>query len=395
MGQILSRPGIVAQKLKRANFQDDYKLNPAIVNGRTEPFTSLDSAHLTVFGYGTTSGSSVYGYQNYKASEFLISSYIQYTSIIGQLQILGGLRWEQAEDKYNTMAAISDAYRESTVKMVNFLPGIHFRYEITPEHIARLSLTESMSRPSYFDLVPAVDRSDASQSKGNPNLRPATSTNIDLRYEFYPNPEDVFSIGVYYKKILNPIENQFQSVGIVLSTAKGNGDPSIVEGFEAVLSKRFGHLGITANYSYVYSKVISIKQVTTVDAFSGDLTQTFYQQTHPLASQSPNIANLKVWYENKDWGTNASLSYNFTGKRLVAVSRIDGYDTYESGKHEVDFSADQKLIYNFILNIRLINLFNSPIETTVVSGEFVKHDPIVILRDINKIRGSIGVSYKF
>jgi len=385
--------GIVIQKLSRANYEDDYKLNPAIINGHTQPFTSIDSAQVTVFGYGTTSGTSVYGYQNYKASELLYASYFQYAANLGHLQILGGLRWEQAQDIYFTLASPSLADHQANVKMVNFLPGIHFRYEFNPDQLVRLSVTQSMSRPSYFDLVPAVDRSDQSQSQGNSNLRPATSFNVDLRYEYYPNPSDVYSLGVYYKKIQNPIEDQFQSVGVVLVTSKTNGDPATVYGIEAVLSKHLDNFGITANYSYVYSKITSIKQVTTED-INGDLTQTFYQQERPLESQSPQIANIILSYENKAWGTDLNLSYNYTGRRLIAVARLDGYDTYQEGTGEFDFSAEQQITFNILLNIKLINLFNTPIVTDVASGNYVKHDPIVILRNFNKLRGSIGVSYK-
>ena len=46
--------GVVAQKLNRANYEDDYQLNPSIINGSTQPFTSIDSAKVTVFGYGST-----------------------------------------------------------------------------------------------------------------------------------------------------------------------------------------------------------------------------------------------------------------------------------------------------------------------------------------------------
>ncbi len=386
--------GIVTQKLSRANYEDDYKLNPVIANGHTAYFTSIQSSQVTVFGYGTTSGSSVYGYQNYKASEFLMASYLQYQGIFGRLQVLGGLRWEQAQDKYYTSASPSMAEHQANVKMVNFLPGIHFRYAFTRNQIGRLSVTESLSRPSYFDLVPAVERSDASQSQGNPKLRPATSTNIDLRYEYYPNPSDVYSLGVYYKKIKDPIEDQFQSVGVVLVTSKANGNPAIVYGVEAVASKHFGEIGITANYSYVFSQITSTKQVST-ENLAGNFVQSYYQEKRPLESQSPQIANIILTYDNYNWGTDFNLSYNYTGKRLIAVARLDGYDTYEEGTSEFDFSAEQRLFSHLKMEIKLINLFNTPAVTEVVSGQYVKHDPIVILRDLNRLRGSIGFRYNF
>ncbi|HUI30941.1 MAG TPA: TonB-dependent receptor [Candidatus Acidoferrales bacterium] len=392
--------GMEAQGLRRANYEDDYKLNPYVFTsgpyaGHTEPFTTIDSAVVTVFGYGTTSGTSVYGYQNYKASEVLLASYFEYKAILGQLQILGGMRWEQAHDIYNTMANPVDSLRQANIFMVNILPGIHFRYELTPEQLLHFSVTQSMSRPSYFDLVPAVDRSDESSSTGNPGLRPAVSTNVDLRYEYYPNSTDVFSAGVYYKRIKDPIEDEFNSIGVVLNTTKINGDPATVYGFEGVISKHIGNFGATVNYAYVISKISSIKQVTVEDINSGDLTQLYYKETTPLPSQSPQVVNVILSYDNPNWGTKLELAYNYTGKRLRAVAQLDGYDTYEEGVGQLDFSGEQTLLFNLKLNLKLTNLTNAQDITEIETGEYLKHVPIVVERDLNKMGGSVGISYDF
>ncbi len=387
--------GAIGQKLNRVNFQNDYKLNPAIINGRTQPFTSIDSTVTVPFGFGSTSGTSVYGYQNYKADEYLFSGYLQYTWILGDLQVLAGVRWEQARDSYFTMAPVTVGENEAKVTTVDFLPGIHFRYALTPEHIARFSVTQTMSRPSYFDLVPASDRSDNSQTQGNPNLRPAHSVNIDLRYEFYPDPLDMFSLGFYYKRITDPIEDQYNSVGIVFVTTKANGNPATVRGFEAVIAKRFGDFGIQANYSHVVSAITNPKLVPVLDAYGDPVIPVpAIVQTRPLQSQSPDLVNISLTFQDADWGTSMNLSYNYTGRRLVAVAQIDGYDTYQDGIGELDFSGEQTLIGNLRFNVKLINLLNATAVTEVASGVYIKHDPIIIQREFNKLRGSVGVSFR-
>ena len=388
--------GAVMQKLNRVNYQNDYKLNPFMVNGQTQPFTTIDNAVTQVFGFGSTSGTSVYGYQNYKAEEYLVSSFAEYTIVVGDLQVLGGVRWEQARDSYFTMAGPSVGLSEAKVTTVDFLPGIHFRYQFTPEHIGRLSVTRTMSRPSYFDLVPASDRSDNSQSQGNPDLRPAHSTNFDLRYEYYPNARDVYSLGMYYKRITDPIEDQFGSVGVVFVTTKGNGNPADVYGLEAVVSRQFGDFGIAANYSYVISEITNTKLVPTLDAHRNPITSPVpsYQQKRPLQSQSPQIANLTVSYRNDEWGTDANMSYNYTGRRLVAAAQLDGYDTYQDGVGEVDCSVEQELFANLKIELKLINLLNAPVVTEIPAGIYLVHTPLVIERDYNSLRGSLGVSFK-
>jgi len=386
--------GILAQKLNRVNFQNDYKLNPAILNGRTQVFTTIDSTRTSVFGYGSTSGTSVYGYQNYKADETLGGAYLEYTLLWGNLETLAGVRWEEARDTYFTMAPISVGENQAKVTTVDFLPGIHFRYAFSEEHIGRFSVTQTMSRPSYFDLVPASDRSDASQTQGNPNLRPAHSVNIDLRYEYYPNARDMFSLGCYYKRITDPIEDQFNSVGVVLVTTKANGAPATVRGVEAVIAKYLGDFGVSANYSHVWSAISNGKKVPTFDRFGDPINPApWYTQTRPLQAQSPDIFNLSLIFQDHDWGTGLNLSYNYTGRRLIAVGLIDGYDTYQDGLGELDFSGEQVLFVNLRLFVKLINLTNATAVTEIASGEYIKHDPIVIQREFNKFRGSVGLSF--
>jgi outer membrane receptor for ferrienterochelin and colicin len=384
--------GVNAQKLNRVNFQNDYKLNPKIINGSTQAFTTIDSAKTVVFGYGSTSGTSVYGYQNYKSQEKLISSYFQYIMIVGDLQILAGVRWEQANDTYFTMVSPQVGGSTNDVTTVDFLPGIHFRYTVTSNQVARLSLTRTMSRPSYFDLVPAVERSDNNQSQGNPNLRPALATNLDLRYEYYPNQLDLISLGLYAKRITGPIQDMYFESGIS-SRSKGNGDPASVYGIEAAVVKKIGNFGISANYTYAYSVVTNMKLVQRLDPY-GDQANFMVQQTRPLQSQAPHILNLTLSYLNSDWGTDFNVSYNYTGRRLIIVSQSDGYDTYEDGYGALDFSGEQSLFFGIKLTVKLINLLNSEKVQEIASGDYTKHDPIIIERDINKFRGTIGLSFK-
>ena len=99
-------------------------------------------------------------------------------------------------------------------------------------------------------------------------------------------------------------------------------------------------------------------------------------------------------YRNDGWGIGANISYNYTGRRLLAVGLIDGYDTYQDGVGELDVALEQSLFSNLDINVKLINLLNSSQVTEVSSGEFIKHAPIIIERELNRLRGSIGLSYR-
>ncbi len=381
------------QKLQRVNFQNDFKLNPAIVNGRTEAFISLDSVHLVPVGFG---GTPVFGFQNYKAQEALWSVYFQYVLNTGALQILAGVRWEQTRDMYWTQAPVTAGRTQDTVMFVDFLPSIHIRYAFSPEHTLRLSVTRTMSRPSYFELVPATDKQDDRQTNGNPDLLAAHSTNVDVRYEYSPSYADQFSIGVYSKRITDPIENQFNASGVVFTTTKANGNPADVYGLEVAAATHYGDLGVSANYTYVFSRMEQLTLVPTLDAYGDPIIPVpNYTRTRALQAQSPSIVNASISYTNKDWGTGVHVSYNYTGKRLMAVSAIDGWDTYEDGIGEMDCSADQDLLPGFKVSLKLINLLNAVAVTEVPSGDRTTHPDLVVQRDFNKLRGSIGITYHF
>jgi outer membrane receptor for ferrienterochelin and colicin len=249
-----------------------------------------------------------------------------------------------------------------------------------------------MSRPSYFDLVPAQDRQDNATTIGNPDLKAPQSTNIDLRYEMYPSTLDQLGVGLFSKVIIDPIEDQFTTGG-VYTTQKGNGNPAKVYGLEFVLAHRFGNVGLTANYTYAYSEATSTKYVVTVDEW-GDRIVSTYLQTHPLQSQSGHVGNLILSYENSDWGLGGTISYNYTGRRLYSVSHDDGLDVYQRGAGDIDIALEQKLFPGFKITLKGANLLGSITELDVPPGERTKHDAFVIQREANVLRFTMGVSFK-
>jgi TonB-dependent receptor len=338
----------------------------------------------------------VYGFQNYEAGEHLLGTYFQYTAVVGRLQMLAGVRWEQVRDTFFTMAPIKAGENRNDVTTVDFLPGIHFRYEITGDFIGRASLTRSLSRPGYFELVPATDRSDNSSTTGNPDLRPAHATNFDVRFEYYPTPEENFSVGYFHKTIIDPIEDQFGSIGVVFVTTKGNGDPAKVDGVELVANHRIGYFGLESNCTIVHSTETTTRIAPRIDAVTGDPVTPVPTVTYarPLMAQSPFVLNLALSYDNEHWGTSANVAYNYTGRRLVAVSNQDGLDTYEDEFGELDFSAEQNLFSGLRMNVKLANLTNAKAVTEIPGGQVVLHDALIIQRDITKLRGSIGFIYR-
>ena len=114
-----------------------------------------------------------------------------------------------------------------------------------------------------------------------------------------------------------------------------------------------------------------------------------------IAPLSIGIANLSLIYNNKKLGTNIQLAYNLTGRRLETVSPDDGMDEYQNTIQDLDFSGEQTLFNNIKFYVKLVNLLNSPTEIEIPSGEYKKFQTLIIRKDFNRMRGSIGFSYRF
>src|SRR5690606_12914199 len=93
---------------------------------------------------------------------------------------------------------------------VNFLPGIHARYEIRPDFVLRASWTNTVARPLVSDMVPSfrVDAVERTISGGNPNLKATESMNWDFTAEYYLSSVGVASFGVFAKDLDGPIYSQ-------------------------------------------------------------------------------------------------------------------------------------------------------------------------------------------
>ncbi|MDE2496169.1 MAG: TonB-dependent receptor [Alphaproteobacteria bacterium] len=85
-----------------------------------------------------------------------------------------------------------------------FLPSVNLVYEVADDFQVRLALSRTMSRPNVNSMIDVVSFNDVAvtnASKGNPNLKPYFSNNIDLGVEFYTGGEGYISADIFRKSI--------------------------------------------------------------------------------------------------------------------------------------------------------------------------------------------------
>ena len=91
----------------------------------------------------------------------------------------------------------------------NVLPNLDIKVGLTDDIVARFSYSKTMTRPNYRDIqggqtIDQLLRIDGGNgSRGNPNLKPFESDNIDLSFEWYYAEASYFSIGYFTKDVEN------------------------------------------------------------------------------------------------------------------------------------------------------------------------------------------------
>ncbi|NBW08481.1 MAG: TonB-dependent receptor [Caulobacteraceae bacterium] len=93
----------------------------------------------------------------------------------------------------------------------NDLPSLNMAYEVADNMIVRLGIAKVMARPMLGNLAPSVTAftvpnalgvtTGGAITIGNPQLSPFTATNYDLSFEWYFQPDALFSVAIFDKEI--------------------------------------------------------------------------------------------------------------------------------------------------------------------------------------------------
>lgn len=354
----------------RNNYQNDYTLKPTLDSLHQDPpFTSVLTAQ--VYPYQPV-GNPEYNTSNYTATERIVAGYVQAGTMVGNLQILGGVRYESTEQSNRNLTVAYPGYRQHFYYYTDWLPSLHLAYSIGTKHKIRLSAYKAIARPNYYELVDYTVIGDQNNVSGNPNLRHSKSWNYDLRYEFYPDAEDVIMAGVFYKNITDPIEQTLLANGGQPLITYMNFGNATNYGLELVLIKYFRNFGFSGNYTYTNSSISTPKLYYVKSETTGNDTTSYVSEKRPMQGQSRHVANLSLLYRNTKAGLNCQLSFLFQGNRIADISFYYKQDFYQKNYLDLSFSLDKTLGKYLVIFIKLSNLLNSPNELKTQDGYFVE-----------------------
>ncbi len=294
----------------------------------------------------------------YMANSILNAGFLQFdNSIYNNIRVVWGLRVEDFDQVIGSLRQSDPRHFHS--KKIDYLPGVNLTYKLNNKTNIRLSGSQTVIRPEFRELssFSFYDFDLGATVTGEPKLQRSKVTNADLRYEVYPTPGELFTLGVFYKYFQNPIELYFNQTGAGSSSTFNYINSPKAKSFGAELefrkkldfSEAFKNFTLQGNLSYIYNRVPGLNR--------------------PMQGQSPYLINFSAQYDVEKLGLSTTLLFNQIGRRIYYVGNSTNNGTvnndsyppvWENPRGLLDFQIAKKVSNNrgeFKLNVSdILNL---------------------------------------
>ncbi|AXY74387.1 TonB-dependent receptor [Paraflavitalea soli] len=273
--------------------------------------------------------------------------------VLKKLRLTGGLRFEDNEMTLSTVfydANGSSAFHDSAYREKDWLPSVNIIYSVTDKFNIRGAFSKTLARPEFVERSPYIyyDFVEQVQVIGQYALVTSRIKNYDIRFEYYPSGNEIFSASLFYKDFDKPVERFYLLGNPTNAVMYQNLHSATAKGFEVDLRKSFdfinptlpwlSNLFISANYTYLKGE---ISYLVTKSPYTQKDTNFVADGKRPIQGLSPYIINAGLNYQGKVWGFN--IAYNRFGRRIVNGGTNATIIQYENSRDIVDIQLSTKL----------------------------------------------------
>lgn len=241
---------------------------------------------------------------SYRIGEEVVAGYgrVDFASDLGAVPVTGNIGLRYVRTETSVLGTIVSPVRqpdgsvatdvtplETRADYAEWLPSANASFKVADDIQLRLAAARTMTRPSLSELRNSINTNSVTvtqifnqgaaaladpdlnlqASAGNPNLRPYTSWNLDVSFEWYFDRFGAFTVAAFYKDVSDYIASDFETrtlafavndgstlpVDVLVATPTNVGDASI-SGIEFGYTNKldFG-LGVTATATFATSKL--------------------------------------------------------------------------------------------------------------------------------------------
>ncbi|RPD42064.1 TonB-dependent receptor [Chitinophaga barathri] len=347
--------------------------------------------------YDRTSGSDVYTGTEQNNSGYVSFQFMPANRLF---EVYGGLRFEYNRQKI-AAAVPPERAGELNVPILidnptsNWLPSINASWRPGESFVMRAGYGKTLNRYEFREAAPyrEVDFENNVTIGGNPSLKSATVDNYDLRLEYYPakgSKGEAISVGVFYKKLLNPIERVNTSnrvISTIPSMGFQNATSATIQGLELEVRKKLDFIPGRFFRSFSTIGSVSIMRSNTRNDTTLGAVVVPTTSDRPLQGQAPYIVNAGLYYDNASTGTKVSAIYNISGTSIYAIGRAYSYNSFVAGgsefrssilqlqRHLLDLSFTQRIIRSLQLKFSIQNLLDEPVRFAEDYNYSNKYEP--------------------
>ena len=300
---------------------------------------------------------------SYAAEQDLYATYAAVNIPLSDLlSVYTGVRLEHNTQRLSSTLGNGDSVNVNN-PILSILPSLNAKLRLSEKWQLRMGYGMSVNRPEFRELAPFsyLDFFQNVILRGNDTLATPKIHNADFRAEFFPNPGEMITVGVFYKQFIDPIE-WFFIPGVTSGGTRNytfiNAKGATAYGAELEYRQALGNfidqpvlrdLSVFFNAAYIFTRM----DLGDAEAIRSE------DPNRPLQGQSPYLINGGLAYDNTQIGLSGSVNYNVFGPRLLVAGVTGIPSIYEVPRNQLDITIRKTLGRYLTLKAGVQNLLNA------------------------------------
>lgn len=285
-----------------------------------------------------------------------------------KLTMVAGLRAETIEQQIDWDTQLGGRGSDALTKDA-LLPSLNLKYELNEKNNFRFGASKTYTLPQFKERAIFVYEEVTQVKIGNRDLYESDDYNLDLKWEFFPENDELISVGTFGKYIVNPINEVIVASSTNDISYINTGDYGYVIGAEIEVRKNIWANAeetskITAglNASYLYSdQELNSEKVRRETNYQVDFTDS--KSAFTGASDLLLNADLSFRKEFKnDRNLLATVTYTQYTDRIYSLGTNQRGNLVDKGVGQLDFILKSQLSENLGLGLTLRNITDPAID---------------------------------
>lgn len=383
------------------NFNISNNQSNAVVNPYDlDAFFNAQNFNNGYFSIETFSGNNIKP-QTYNGTQNIHAVFgsLQYKLTPKTTAVLG-LRGEQIFQDVTWKTQIDNSGRNESFERNEILPSLLVKYEVNDKNNIRFAASKTYTLPQFKERALFVYEDVTEVKVGNPYLYPSEDYNLDLKWEFFPKNDELMSVTLFGKYIVNPINEITLASSTNDISFINTGDWGSVFGAEFEIRKNLlewdtqnkSKLSAGFNASYMQTnQELNSEKVRKETDYNINLTR----DKDAFTGASDLLFNADVTYL-KEWANSqasimTTLAYSYFSDRIYALGTEMKGNLVDKAVGTLDLIVRSKVNKQLGINFSAKNLLDPKIERTQENSS----QEITVLSYKKGLFFGLGVSYQF